>query len=59
MDRRQQAWGLLSATPAALVLVLGFALPLALVAAYSVMPPRTFALTGAPTLAMVDFTLVA
>lgn len=48
---RQQAWGLISALPAALVLALGFALPLALVAAYSVMPPRTFALTGQPTLA--------
>ena len=43
--------GTLMALPVLVFLVLGFAGPLVLVFGYSVMPPKTFSLTQAPTLA--------
>ncbi len=43
--------GPLAAIPIALVLLAGFAVPIVLVALLSIMPPRTFALDGEPTLA--------
>ena len=43
--------GLLSAMPVSLFLLAGFAAPLCIVLAYSFMPPRTFSLLQAPTLA--------
>lgn len=43
--------GWLFMLPVAALLFLGFVVPILLVGAYSLMPPRTFALTGEPTLA--------
>ena len=43
--------GLLSALPVSVFLLAGFAGPLVIVLAYSFMPPRTFSLRQAPTLA--------
>ena len=43
--------GLLSAIPVSVFLLAGFAGPLVIVLAYSFMPPRTFSLRQAPTLA--------
>lgn len=43
--------GLLSAIPVSIFLLAGFAGPLVIVLAYSFMPPRTFSLRQAPTLA--------
>jgi spermidine/putrescine transport system permease protein len=42
--------GVLSALPVSVFLIVGFAGPLAMVLAYSFMPPRTFSLLQAPTL---------
>jgi spermidine/putrescine transport system permease protein len=43
--------GVIAMLPVGLLLTLGFAVPILVVALYSVMPPRTFALSGEPTLA--------
>ena len=54
LDRVRQWWrrpGLLSAIPVSVFLLAGFAGPLVIVLAYSFMPPRTFSLRQAPTLA--------
>lgn len=42
--------GVLAALPSLVLLMLGFLMPIALVVAYSLMPARTFELTGDPTL---------
>ena len=47
---RQPSAGIMAMTPIAVLLLIGFAGPLAYVAALSVMPPRTFGLAGEPTL---------
>lgn len=49
MRRLNPGWLLM--LPVAALLLVGFALPILLVGAYSLMPPRTFALTGPATLA--------
>ena len=47
---RQPSAGIMAMTPIAVLLLIGFAGPLAYVTALSVMPPRTFGLAGEPTL---------
>lgn len=48
---RRGTAGYLAMLPMALLLAIGFLAPIGIVALYSVMPPRTFELTGEPTLA--------
>lgn len=49
MRRLDPGWLLM--LPVAALLLIGFVLPILLVAAYSLMPPRTFSLLGEPTVA--------